>query len=167
MKILTTETYSSSRRIFVIDAEPKLSVRSQARDASREERRAKRAAGQSAIDGGWGSLTADSFQNFAAGLGLGTDNLMSASTYGFNPITRIRILMEWIYRGSWLGAAVVNRPANDMTRQGAEVKGELDPDAIKRLEAEISRLKIWNRHNEAIRWGRLYGGAIAVILKRA
>jgi hypothetical protein len=31
--------------------------------------------------------TADNYQNFAQQLGLGTDNAMSASTYGFNPIS--------------------------------------------------------------------------------
>ena len=49
------------------------------------------------------SAVRDSFQNFAAGLGLGTDTIASASSYGFNPITRNRVLLEWIHRGNWLG----------------------------------------------------------------
>ena len=38
--------------------------------------------------------TMDSYQNFAANLGLGTDNLSSAGTFGFNPISRIHVLLE-------------------------------------------------------------------------
>jgi len=45
------------------------------------------------------ALTADSFQNFSLNLGLGTNNALSDSTYGFLPVTRDRTLLEWIYRG--------------------------------------------------------------------
>ena len=34
--------------------------------------------------------TTDSFQNFEQNLGLGANNAMSSSSYGFNPITRNR-----------------------------------------------------------------------------
>lgn len=47
--------------------------------------------------------TIDSYQNFALRLGVGTDNPMSQSTYGFNPVTRLRVLLEWCYRGGWMG----------------------------------------------------------------
>src|SRR5580765_1791420 len=43
-------------------------------------------------------FTADSFQNFAANLGLGTDNISSGASYGFNPISRVRTLLEWMHR---------------------------------------------------------------------
>src|ERR1700694_3881990 len=67
--------------------------------------------------------TSDSFQNFAAKVGIGTDNQSSASTYGFNPISRNRGLLEWMYRGSWICGKVVDCPADDMTRAGIEMSG--------------------------------------------
>jgi hypothetical protein len=53
----------------------------------------------------------DSFQNFSARIGLGTENLQSPATYGFNPITRNRQLLEWMYGGSWIvGKASTRSP---------------------------------------------------------
>ncbi len=108
--------------------------------------------------------TADSFQNFALQLGMGTDNAMSASGYGFNPITRIRVLMEWIYRGSWIGAVAVDAVADDMTRGGIELQSTIPPDDVERLQKAFTKFKIWQALNETIKWARLYGGAIAVCL---
>src|SRR5882757_10026576 len=65
--------------------------------------------------------TADAYQNFQQSIGLGTDNALTNSTYGFNPITRIRVLLEWIYRGSWLGGMAVDIIADDMTRAGIDI----------------------------------------------
>lgn len=108
--------------------------------------------------------TGDSFINFAANMGLGTDNLMSGSTYGFNPITRQRTLLEWIHRGSWLGGLAVDIVADDMTRAGVELKGEIEPDGIEAIDEAATSLKIWQAVGDTVRWSRLYGGCIAVIL---
>lgn len=107
--------------------------------------------------------TSDSFQNFTAKLGIGTDNMMSGSTYGFNPITRVRTLLEWIHRGSWLGGVAVDVVADDMTRAGVELKG-VDPDQMERIEESAVNLNIWGALNETEKWARLYGGCIAVLL---
>ena len=111
-----------------------------------------------------GDLTLDSFVNFQMRMGMGADNAMSGSTYGFNPITRNRILLEWIYRGSWIGGVAVDLVADDMTRAGVEFKTDLEPDDQDQLEEAATTLDIWNKLNESIRWGRLYGGALAVLL---
>ena len=108
--------------------------------------------------------TLDSFQNFAAALGIGTQNIMSNSTYGFNPITRVRTLLEWIHRGSWLGGVAVDLVADDMTRAGVDLKGELEPDQIQTIEENIVAKGVWPAINDTIKWSRLYGGALAVIL---
>src|ERR1700732_367897 len=70
--------------------------------------------------------TLDSLQNFTAALGYGTDTLLSQGTYGFNPITRVRTLLEWIHRGSWLGGVAIDLVADDMTRAGIELKGDIE-----------------------------------------
>lgn len=108
--------------------------------------------------------TIDSFVNFAHNLGVGADNPMTSSSYGFNPITRNRVLLEWIHRGSWIGGIAVDTVADDMTRAGISIRGELSPDHISAIEEEAVVLDIWGQLNEAIKWGRLYGGCIAVML---
>jgi phage-related protein (TIGR01555 family) len=106
----------------------------------------------------------DTFQNFAAKLGLGTDNVSSGSGYGFNPISRVRPLLEWIHRGSWLGGVAVDLVADDMTRAGVEFKGELDPADAEKLEEAATLYDVWGKINEVVKWSRLYGGAIGVIM---
>jgi len=104
----------------------------------------------------------DSFQNFSAGLGIGTDNISTGSGYGFNPISRDRILVEWMYRGNWVARLAVDVVADDMTREGVEFKGEMDPQDVEQLEESATRLDIWGKINRTVKWGRLYGGGIAV-----
>lgn len=108
--------------------------------------------------------TADSFQNFALGLGIGAGNTSSFNGYGFNPKSRERVELEWMYRGAWMAGAAIDVIADDMTRAGVEFAGQLKPDQVKDIEERATTLNIWNRLNQTIKWSRLYGGAIAVLL---
>ena len=108
--------------------------------------------------------TADSFQNFLTRTGIGTGNTNDGSTYGFNPITRNRTKLEWIYRGSWVAGAVIDAVAEDMTREGVEINGEDDPERLKELSEAANELQLWPKLAETIKWARLYGGAIGVIM---
>lgn len=106
--------------------------------------------------------TSDSFQNFMLNLGIGTDNPTSGSTYGFNPITRQRTLLEWIHRGSWLGGIAIDVPAEDMSRAGIEITSNLPKDSVQTIESAAMRMNIWPSIGENTQWSRLYGGSIAV-----
>lgn len=108
--------------------------------------------------------TKDNFQNFIAGMGAGTDNLNSHATYTFNFITRNRVLLEALYRGNWFVQKVVNTVADDMTRAGIELSWPGDPQAPAKLARSFQRHKVWKKLNEASRWARLFGGAIAVLM---
>lgn len=115
-------------------------------------------------DSGTSAATMDSFVNFAAKLGIGADNQMSNAQYAFNPITRNRILLEWMYRGSWITGLAVDLVADDMTRAGIEIKSKMRPEDLERMEDKAADLDLWGKINEAIKWGRLYGGSIAVLM---
>lgn len=106
--------------------------------------------------------TADSFQNFVARVGIGTGNQSSASTYGFNPISRNRTLLEWMYRGSWICRRAVDIPAEDMTRNGVEFKGLPQGDQDDFQEG-LNGLGVWSDITDALRWARLFGGSAAII----
>ncbi len=108
--------------------------------------------------------TLDSLTNFAAKLGIGTDNPTSSSTYGFNPITRVRTLLEWIHRGSWIGGVAVDVVADDMTQAGVHIKGQLKPDQIEKIETAVTVMGIWSALRDTVAWSRLYGGCLAVML---
>lgn len=109
--------------------------------------------------------TIDSFQNFASQLGIGTANQMTAATYGFNPITRNRNLLEWAYRGNWVAGIAVDAVAEDMTRAGIEiVSNQLSSQEIAQIQAALKRMCFWQEVSDTIRWGRLYGGSIGVMM---
>ena len=110
------------------------------------------------------AMTLDSFQNFAMSLGMGTDNQLSASTYGLNPITRQRVLLEWVHRSSWLGGVAVDVVAEDMTRGGITIKTTMPPEEIEELQQALIRRNVWNDLAETVKYGRLYGGAIGALM---
>lgn len=134
------------------------SVKGAAQAAKRVEQQTVDAAAKA------GAATHDSFQNFLFNLGIGTDNPTSSATYGFNPISRVHTLLEWIHRGSWLGGVAVDLVADDMTRAGIDLVSTMRPDAAERLQSVITMTGVWEAINDCVKWSRLYGGAIAVAL---
>lgn len=103
----------------------------------------------------------DGFANFTAKLGIGTPNLNTSAGYA---IARPKTCTELsnAYRSDWLVGAAIDMPVSDMTREGVTFKGE--EEDFLRLEQDIEDRRVWDRIAEAIKWGRLYGGAIAVLL---
>lgn len=107
-------------------------------------------------------MTTDSFQNFMLKLGMGTDNPLSGSTYGFNPISRVRTLLEWMYRGSWIGPIAIDIIAEDMTRAGIDISTQMEPKMLETLNKGVQNLGFWNAVARTEKWARLYGGCIMV-----
>lgn len=110
------------------------------------------------------ATTKDGFANLTARMGLGAQNVLSDSTYIFDLLTRNRMKLEAMYRGSWIVGAAVDAVAEDMTRAGVNIKGSVDPEAIQQIQSKLTRLGVWHSLLETIKWGRLYGGAIALIV---
>jgi uncharacterized protein len=107
--------------------------------------------------------TVDAFNNWQINLGLGTNNALSGGTYGFNPITRVRTLIEWMYRGNWLSQIIIDQVAKDMTRGGVTLQCDAEADDIKILNNRLARLKVWPSICDTIKRARLYGGALGYI----
>src|SRR5256885_239429 len=107
-------------------ATEKRSVRKIAHEARLADARARKATKDAATKQFADAATGDSFVNFQHKLGIGADNPLTSGTYGFNPITRQRTLLEWIHRGSWLGGVAVDVVAEDMTKMGVELQTDLD-----------------------------------------
>lgn len=114
--------------------------------------------------GGAKAWTKDSYQNFAASVGVGAANLTSGGSYGFNPITRNHTQLEFMYRGSWLVKVIVDAPAEDMTRERITIESDMPPDIMDQLDDYMEDLLLWQRLTETLKWSRLYGGCIAVIM---
>lgn len=106
----------------------------------------------------------DSFVNFAARLGYRGGSQQDASHYQFDYISRNRLQMEAAYRSNWIAGVAVDTVAEDMTRAGVEITSEMDPEDTTALHHATKRLEIWESIEDTVRWSRLYGGAIAVML---
>lgn len=107
----------------------------------------------------------DGFQNVTARLGVGAGSIADAATYVLgNPITRQPRNLEAMYRGSWIVGAAVDAIADDMTREGVDFGSAIDPDATEQLSGAMNDLQFWQSIGDVIRWARLYGGAIGVML---
>lgn len=137
-----------------------VSVKGAAKTAKAEERRVideqKKAEANRAA-------TVDSFVNFAQNVGIGGDNPLTTAGYGFNPVTRQRVQLEWMHRGTWIAKLAVNLPADDMTREGVDILGDMKPEKMEEVEEMVQALGVWNCLGETVAWSRLYGGAIAVM----
>ena len=106
----------------------------------------------------------DGFANLAARMGMGAQNVLSEGTYIFDLLTRNRMKLEAMYRGSWIVGQAVDTVAEDMTRAGINIHSTTEPEQVQQMQAMLTRLGIWDSMLEAIKWGRLYGGAIAAIV---
>jgi uncharacterized protein len=115
------------------------------------------------VDGPRARIT-DGLANVAAGLGTSRDKNFYNE---YMPVVGLgQMVLENMFRGSWLARRIVSTPANDMTREWVSLSwegkatDENGPKAIKKAEAQFG---IKRKVNEAIRWGRLHGGAGIVI----
>lgn len=108
--------------------------------------------------------TTDSYSNLQARIGLGSGSIQDASSYQFSPISRNRVQLEFAYRSSWTCGMAVDLVAEDMTRAGITIHSDDKPEDIKKITNALSRMKVWDRLNQTVKWSRLYGGAIAVMM---
>lgn len=108
--------------------------------------------------------TNDSFINAAARLGIGADNVASASQYSYTTLSRNRQMLDNAYRSSWLVGVAVDSVASDCVRAGIELQGDIPPAETEAIQAEFNELCLWQRIGDTMRWARLYGGAIACLL---
>jgi phage-related protein (TIGR01555 family) len=106
----------------------------------------------------------DSFQNQLARMGVGTDNLMNGTEYPMTRLTRNYQLMNSLYRNSWIAKKVINTIPEDMCKNWFSIAAELAPDIQDRYNRLEELTKLREKILEGLYWGRLYGGAGAIML---
>jgi len=108
--------------------------------------------------------TADGYNNLTAKLGNGTRNIQSNGQYQPKYISRNRVELEFAYRSSFLVGAAVDTIADDMTRKGINISSNLEPGHKGKIETFWDTAAIWDGLNDLVKWSRLYGGAVLVVL---
>ena len=106
----------------------------------------------------------DAFANPAARTGWGEDNLINATEYPLTRLTQDWQLLTSLYRTSWIVQRVCNViPEDALADLSIEAPG-LNSDALQRLQEEIRTTHLRESMLKGLRWGRLYGGAAAIIM---
>jgi phage-related protein (TIGR01555 family) len=108
--------------------------------------------------------TQDSFQNALARTGWGTNNLLNATQYPITRLTKDYNLMNSLYRNSWISKKIINTIPDDMCKNWFDITAEMAPGITDRYNALEKRTKIREKIVEGLYWGRLYGGAGAIML---
>ena len=105
----------------------------------------------------------DGVSNPLLRIGTATRNTFQATTYRPEFVSMNRQVLEFAYQSSWLAEVAVDIPAEDMTREGIEVRTE-NPEVIDAINAVFDDYGVFDSLCDAIKWARLYGGSIAVIM---
>ncbi|MBN3093495.1 DUF1073 domain-containing protein [Pectobacterium brasiliense] len=108
--------------------------------------------------------TTDGYNNFTAKLGANTQNIQSGGTYTPGYITRNRVMLEFAYRSSFLVGAGVDAMADDMTRKGISISSQLKSGQKGKIDTFWDDIGVWDGINDTLKWSRLYGGAVLVVL---
>ncbi len=110
--------------------------------------------------------TADAFSNPLFHLGYGSQSPLEATEYPLTRMTYDYALLNSLYRSNWVVQNVVGIIPDDMLREGFMVSGAISPKYQQELDRCLRQTQLYDRINEGMRWGRLYGGAAGLILIR-
>ena len=106
----------------------------------------------------------DTFENTLARLGINSPNLLSATNYPLTRLTRDYNLMNSLYRNSWIAKKIINTIPDDMVKNWYAITAELTPEETDRINKLEQRILLREKVLEGLYWGRLYGGAAAIMM---
>lgn len=90
----------------------------------------------------------------------GRKDRSSRTTVGLGALLD-QVTLGYIYMTDGMAAKIVNLPAEEMTRAGYHLEGI---DENREVQAELEGLKVEQKLTDALRWSRLFGGALIVMI---
>ncbi len=106
----------------------------------------------------------DAFSNPAARTGFGTMDLMQATEYVPTRLTQNYQTLTTLYRENWIVQNIVSVIPDDIVRKWYEVKSAIAPEMIDKLQRLERKTKLRDAVKRGMYWGRLYGGAVGVMM---
>lgn len=111
-----------------------------------------------------GDGIADMYANPRANIGFGSTSAVNGGRY-----VPLRISLDYqellnIYRGSWITRAIIDTIPEDMLKEFPALECSLDPESIGDFERVVARTRTLQKVIEGMKWGRLFGGAIAIMI---
>lgn len=108
--------------------------------------------------------TNDSFQNPMTRTGVFMPNLLETTEYPLTRFTRDWQTINALYRSHWIVRRIIDVIPEDMIKNGYHILTQLSPDQIKKIVRCDRTTRTSRRILEGLKWGRLYGGAGALIM---
>lgn len=108
--------------------------------------------------------TMDAFSNPAARIGFGTLDLLQATEYPMTRMTQNYQLLTSLYRDNWIVQNIVATIPNDIVRKWYEIKSSIAPEYLDQMSKLERKTQLRKKLLLGMYWGRLYGGAVGVIL---
>lgn len=104
----------------------------------------------------------DAYSNPAANLGAGANNLVQTAGYVMQRFTWDYYTLNILFRDNWIAKAIIEKPANEMMKNGFEIQTQLDPDKVTKIMQVWTRTHTRERFLECLNWSRLYGGCLLI-----
>lgn len=108
--------------------------------------------------------TNDSFQNPMIRTGVFMPNPLETTEYPLTRFTRNWQTINSLYRSHWIVRRIIDVIPEDMIKNGYHILTQLSPDQIKKIVRCDRTTRTSRRILEGLKWGRLYGGAGALIM---
>ena len=112
-----------------------------------------------------GPVQNDGYANAAAFLGEWSA-LFRSGTFLRSGLTSNTVELTNAYRENWLAMRIIDMPSEDMTRAWYTLKTEMGAEDLEDLRRLEARHSVKQEITNAIRWARLYGGALALMVIR-
>jgi len=106
----------------------------------------------------------DSYSNPPARIGNGTPNLVNSGQYPIMRLTEDYPLILSLYRSSWVVRKIIDNVANDLWRDFPTLSSAITPEQIRYFNNVIKKTQTIKKLRSASKWGRLFGGAGAIIV---
>ena len=104
----------------------------------------------------------DAYSNIPANLGVGSKNLSETGSYIMERFTWDYWTLQILFRNNWIAKTIIEKPANEMLKNGFEIQTQLDPEKITKVMRTWIKTKTSDKFLECLKWARLFGGCLLI-----
>lgn len=104
----------------------------------------------------------DGYSNVPANLGAGANNLVQTANYVMERFTWDYYTLNILFRDNWIAKAIIEKPANEMLKNGFSIHSQIEPDKIDKIMNIWQKTKTQNKFLKCLKWARLYGGCLLI-----
>lgn len=104
----------------------------------------------------------DGYSNVPANLGAGANNLAQTANYVMERFTWDYYTLNILFRDNWIAKAIIEKPANEMLKNGFSIHSQIEPDKIDKIMNVWQKTKTQNKFLKCLKWARLYGGCLLI-----